>query len=336
MKEKVKELWKLCFDDSDRFIEIYFNSRYSDEINIAIESEGQVISALQMIPYPMTFSNHTIPTSYISGACTHPDFRGKGIMSRLLSQAFAQMLRKGESLSTLIPAEPWLFDYYERMGYAPVFGYATETVTATDTIPSKDIVVTVISEYQEDIYSYLNRKLSERPCCIQHTITDFKAIIADLAVSNGTLFVARKSHEIVGIAITYKEDDCILINELLADNEDAEQSLLYSIYQLTGCKHFTRLMPPTDAPSKHTLGMARIINAKEILQLYAAAFPDDEMQLELHDEQVSANDGYYYLHQGICTFSATRISDTYTQVSIRELTSKLLTPLKPYMSLMMN
>lgn len=336
MKEKVKALWKLCFDDSDRFIEMYFNSRYSDERNIAIESEGQVISALQMIPYPMTFCGHTVPTSYISGACTHPDFRGKGIMSQLLSQAFAQMLRKGESLSTLIPGEPWLFDYYERMGYAPVFQYATEAITAPDTIPSKDIVVTFIPEYQEDIYSYLNRKLSKRPCCIQHTITDIKAIIADLAVSSGTLFVARRDHEILGIAIAYKEDDCILINELLADNEDAEQSLLYSIYQLTGYKHFTQLMPPTDVPSKHTLGMARIINAKEILQLYTAAFPEDEMQLELHDEQVSANDGYYHLHQGICTFSATRISDTYTQLSIRELTNKLFAPLKPYMSLMMN
>lgn len=336
MKEKVKALWKLCFDDSDRFIEMYFNSRYSDERNIAIESEGQVISALQMIPYPMTFCGHTVPTSYISGACTHPDFRGKGIMSQLLSQAFAQMLRKGESLSTLIPGEPWLFDYYERMGYAPVFQYATEAITAPDTIPSKDIVVTFIPEYQEDIYSYLNRKLSKRPCCIQHTTTDIKAIIADLAVSSGTLFVARRDHEILGIAIAYKEDDCILINELLADNEDAEQSLLYSIYQLTGYKHFTQLMPPTDVPSKHTLGMARIINAKEILQLYTAAFPEDEMQLELHDEQVSANDGYYHLHQGICTFSATRISDTYTQLSIRELTNKLFAPLKPYMSLMMN
>lgn len=336
MKEKVKALWKLCFDDSDRFIEMYFNSRYSDERNIAIESEGQVISALQMIPYPMTFCGHTVPTSYISGACTHPDFRGKGIMSQLLSQAFAQMLRKGESLSTLIPGEPWLFDYYERMGYAPVFQYATEAITAPDTIPAKDIVVTFIPEYQEDIYSYLNRKLSKRPCCIQHTITDIKAIIADLVVSSGTLFVARRDHEILGIAIAYKEDDCILINELLADNEDAEQSLLYSIYQLTGYKHFTQLMPPTDVPSKHTLGMARIINAKEILQLYTAVFPEDEMQLELHDEQVSANDGYYHLHQGICTFSATRISDTYTQLSIRELTNKLFAPLKPYMSLMMN
>ena len=28
MKEKVKALWKLCFDDSDQFIDMYFRLRY--------------------------------------------------------------------------------------------------------------------------------------------------------------------------------------------------------------------------------------------------------------------------------------------------------------------
>ena len=28
MKEKVKALWKLCFDDSDQFIDMYYRLRY--------------------------------------------------------------------------------------------------------------------------------------------------------------------------------------------------------------------------------------------------------------------------------------------------------------------
>ena len=53
MKEKVKALWKLCFDDSDQFIDMYFRLRYKSEINVVIESGNEVISALQMLPYPM-------------------------------------------------------------------------------------------------------------------------------------------------------------------------------------------------------------------------------------------------------------------------------------------
>ena len=83
IKEKVKALWKLCFEDSEAFIEMYFRLRYNNEVNIAIESGDEVISALQMLPYPMTFCGKQIQTSYISGACTHPDYRGKGVMKEL-------------------------------------------------------------------------------------------------------------------------------------------------------------------------------------------------------------------------------------------------------------
>ena len=67
MKEKVKALWKLCFDDSDQFIDMYFRLRYKSEINVVIESGNEVISALQMLPYPMSFCGKQVATSYISG-----------------------------------------------------------------------------------------------------------------------------------------------------------------------------------------------------------------------------------------------------------------------------
>jgi len=118
IREQVKSLWKLCFDDSEAFIELYFRLRYNNEVNLAIQSGEEVIAALQMLPYPMTFCGQTVPTSYISGACTHPDYRSKGVMRELLSQSFARMLRNGVLFSTLIPAEPWLFGYYAKAGYA--------------------------------------------------------------------------------------------------------------------------------------------------------------------------------------------------------------------------
>lgn len=119
IREKVKNLWKLCFNDSEEFTELYFRLRYNNDINIAIQSGEEVIAALQMLPYPMTFEGEDIHTAYISGACTHPDYRNRGVMHELLSQAFARMLHNNVALSTLIPAEPWLFDYYGRSGYAP-------------------------------------------------------------------------------------------------------------------------------------------------------------------------------------------------------------------------
>ena len=111
MREKVKNLWKLCFNDSDEFTDMYFRLRYSNDVNIAIQSGEEVIAALQMLPYPMTFGKNEIKTGYVSGACTHPDYRNRGAMRELLSQAFTRMLHNDMAVSTLIPAEPWLFGY---------------------------------------------------------------------------------------------------------------------------------------------------------------------------------------------------------------------------------
>lgn len=336
MKEKVKALWKLCFDDSEDFVEMYFRMRYKTEINVAIESGDEVISALQMIPYPMTFGGNLVKTSYISGACTHPDFREKGVMRELLSQAFTRMFHNGTHFSTLIPAEPWLFGYYERMGFATEFKYSVKEIIVPEFIPSRDIIVTDIKESQENIYQYLDRKLSERPCCIQHTYDDFQVIMADLSVSDGYLFVAQSENEILGLAFAYKRDGYIVINELLAETKDAEYSLLCYIKDYTGYKHIVQLLPPDDNHPIHPLGMARIINAKEVLQLYASIFPDDEMQVKLSDKQLSVNNGYYDLRKGRCKYSAERLSGTYLPMNINELTNRILQPLHPYMSLMLN
>ena len=59
---------------------------------MAVREEGKIISALQMISYPMTFCGETIATSYVSGACTHPDYRSHGAMRRLLRLTHRRMM----------------------------------------------------------------------------------------------------------------------------------------------------------------------------------------------------------------------------------------------------
>ena len=103
MKEKVKALWKLCFDDSDQFIDMYFRLRYKSEINVVIESGNEVISALQMLPYVMTYSGTEISVNYIYAACTLPSERGQGLMRQLIQDAFKVMESRKVALTVIIP-----------------------------------------------------------------------------------------------------------------------------------------------------------------------------------------------------------------------------------------
>lgn len=335
-KEKVKALWRLCFDDTEEFIDMYFRLRYCNETNISIQYGDEMISALQMLPYPMTFNGQLIPTSYISGACTHPDYRGKGVMRELLSLAFAQMVRNSIPLSTLIPAEPWLFDYYARMGYAPVFHYSEEKLSDRNIKPSTDIIVKKQTGDNESVYHYFNRKMSERPCCIQHTPTDFNVILADLGMSDGTLYIASREKEIAGVAFAYPNENGLMINELLTENKEIENALLYQIQDESRCNNITLITPPMHSHKQLTLGMARIIDAKAILQLYATLYPEDELSIKLTDEQLPMNNGYYHLCNGRCMVNREYLSGKHIELTIGKLCEKVFSPLQPYMSLMLN
>ena len=54
IKEKVRDLWQNCFDDSEDFMNLYFSTKYSDENTLVKVEGGLVLSALQMLPYTMT------------------------------------------------------------------------------------------------------------------------------------------------------------------------------------------------------------------------------------------------------------------------------------------
>lgn len=343
MREKVKALWRLCFNDSEEFVDLYFRLRYSNEVNIALQSGEEVIAALQMLPYPLAFGGKEIPTAYVSGACTHPDYRNRGVMRELLSQAFARMWHEGVVLSTLIPAEPWLFDYYARSGYAPLFRYekrvfkAGEERQASGSPEVNGLLLHSTDRYEEKAFKYLDWKLRERSCCVLHPKKDFEVVLADLRLSGGKVYTLRTADRIAALAIaTPVEEGGWVVNEWLSDTSETGNILLQGICRELHLPSIGLLLPPLQPGGGLPLGMARIVNALAMLQGYAAAHPEQEMDIALTDEQISANNGYYYLHNGRCMKSAKRLPGSHLALTVGELAEKLLASSCPYMSLMLN
>jgi predicted acetyltransferase len=117
-KEALKRMWKLCFpQDSDPFIDFYFNKVYKNDETLICLENGQPVAALQMIPYSLKIDTKIYPAGYISGAMTHPDFQKRGYMGQLLNISFEKMKEKGFDYTFLIPQEEWLFGFYGRFGY---------------------------------------------------------------------------------------------------------------------------------------------------------------------------------------------------------------------------
>ncbi len=120
-EEKVKALWKLLFQAIViSFIDIASNYGMKAEINVVhFRSEGtKRFPPFKCFPYPMSFVGKLLLLIYPAPLI---DFRNRGNASAL-SEALPNATER--DTSTLIPANPWLFDYYARIGYAPVFQYS--------------------------------------------------------------------------------------------------------------------------------------------------------------------------------------------------------------------
>lgn len=329
-KEEVKALWKRCFDDSDAFTDLYFDRRYKEEINRVVRRNGKIISALQAIPYPMTFCGEVIPVSYISGACTHPDYRKHGAMKRLLTETHRRMYADGVWLAALIPAEEWLFGYYARSGYVAAFGYAQERIQADALHPAADCRVEVCELPGAEHHRYLDSRLRRRRSCILHTEEDFGVIQADLKLGGGKLLVARGADGIVGMAWAVGGE----MKELLADTEGVRDALLSEAAHIYKVQYVEICVPATAEP--RWLGMARVIRAEEMLGIFARAYPAAEHYIHLEgDEAIAENNGYYTLRRGVCLRG--RIAGKeYRSYTPDTLTRLLLEAEHPYMSLMLN
>lgn len=334
IKEQVRELWDCCFNDSPEFSDLYFNHRYTDERNIAISKNDKVISALQLLPYPITFYNSILDSGYISGAATFPEYRSQGVMKQLLLKTFQQMKQKGTPVSTLIPAEPWLFNYYAKSGYATVFYACTYILKKTDFnfVPTSKHTIQVDKQYNPDVQQYINEKLSQKEAAVLHPENDFKVIMGDLALAKGQVVSVLKDNRIIATAITWSKDQSTYINELLADSEEAKCEILHYLFQ-----QGTNEILITQASSKdegEPLGMLRIIDVKEVLDIYAQANPDKNMDFNITDDLIKDNEGYYRIEKGVCLKE--QLKEGIKEKSLIELTQELFTPLSPHMSLMLN
>ena len=74
----------MCFDDTEEFVQFYFDKKYKEENALVYwDEQGAAIAALQTPIYPMTFGGTQIRTVYISVACTHSLARARAVMTKL-------------------------------------------------------------------------------------------------------------------------------------------------------------------------------------------------------------------------------------------------------------
>lgn len=120
-KEGIIRLWHEAFGDSRKEIEFFLENKYIPENTVVCEENGEIISLLFLLEGSFCIKGKDYPSYYLYAACTFKEFRGKGIMGKMLDFSKALATKRELYYICLMPAEESLFNYYSRFGYIPVF-----------------------------------------------------------------------------------------------------------------------------------------------------------------------------------------------------------------------
>ena len=271
-------LWQDTFGDSDAFVRLFFTRVYRPQNALTLSRDGRLAAMLHIVPYRLRVGRRTLPAAYICGVSTRPEARGQGLMTALMRRALRTMRRRGFALTTLIPAEPWLFDVYARLGYVHPIQTCDERIATAD-LPLAPPDVRIAPCTDARFYAAFDRLERRRPCAILHTARDFDTIRLDCESDGGRVLVALADGRPAGFLFAAPEEGGVVrVKELLAEDADTETALLRAAATRHGATQLRIRRPPQpDRPSQPYGLAARLddrLSAADIDRLHMALMLD--------------------------------------------------------------
>lgn len=162
IKSDMVQLWKYIFCDSDDYINLVFNTYFSENNFCCKYIDDKLVSALLSVDYSFKpvlnnssvcgiceqSDNDFIAASYLCGLSTLPSFRGHGFISDLICQHNYVLRNKNKVVSFLIPSDGSLRSFYKRFGYSDISFYNNDIYTSIRVFDKKyDYLKSVLNTF---------------------------------------------------------------------------------------------------------------------------------------------------------------------------------------------
>ncbi len=234
--QSVINLWNLCFPDESGFNEYFFDVIYRPEYNLLLFKDGILCSMAQMLPYELKNNDKIEQVTYIYGACTHPDFRRQHLMDRLLNYSFELDKNNSKSASILIPQEQWLFDFYAKFGYKPVFHISSCQLTEYVLCENQLFISNAQEKDIDHIKSLYDFNLSGKIHVIRNKDEWKKQIDLFNSCGGKVLCMNNIQSQLVGFAFVWTYKNSFYVQELMCKS-GYQDSCIHSLqkYFSTPC-----------------------------------------------------------------------------------------------------
>jgi len=171
-KPAIWDMWQDVFGDKDEYVNLIFARKYQHENALIYIEDNKPVASLQMFPYNIRFYGEVVPFYYLAGLCTLPEYRNRGIMGQLILESFAVMQERQIPLSILVPAEDWLYAYYEKYGFIQTFDKGTEPIDMKN-------LLHIYANNPKEAFTFFDLKFQQGDFCVLKTENDLEIIIDD-------------------------------------------------------------------------------------------------------------------------------------------------------------
>ncbi|MEA4966549.1 MAG: GNAT family N-acetyltransferase [Candidatus Metalachnospira sp.] len=296
-KPYLRALWQMCFEDSDSFLEYYFEKRFCPEYTVCTIENDELVNAMYSFPVNMYIRGEIVPAAMLAGFSTDERYRGKGYMSGAFKLLINNLAKSGIAVA---PHTPVNHESYFKL----------ENYTATDTkfitgIAEKPKKIPVgvnfgrMSDVGKLYPAYMDFAVKYSGM-LARSMYDFKLKIYDLISDGGEFIIADKNGETKGYALYFNSVDGLTAVEVVSDNAETTQSLVSTLAFIADSKKI-RIKIPADCSAELNgceisvipHGVAALVNAQKLMK---AVFKYEDAVIKLDDSVCEDNNGYFRLN----------------------------------------
>lgn len=250
-EQALRAIWKICFADTDEYINSFFGKLYGHGRAVVAEAENKAEVCSAMYVLEPGASSSLGKCGYLYALGTLPEYRGYGIGAAVSGSAAELTFDLGFDICITCPAEPGLFDFYRKLGFSTFSKISRQTYSGESSC-SFDEKMSPISVYE---YNKLREKLLPEDA-LRYNSEYMQFLSETLKQGGGGLFASDSGRYIA--AVERGSDYTINIKEFLGNREYLEGVTAHLMRRFGANNALVTLPAGDDFPaSDHTLAIYR-------------------------------------------------------------------------------
>ena len=307
-EEEVRALWKRCFpEDSEAYLDWMMAHKFAPERARGLIEDGKLVSALHLLPLRLTIRGREMAFPFVSGAGTLPEFRGRGLMNRLLDGVFAQIREEG---GCAVGLYPFSYGFYRRSGFEAMGRCAEGRIPAGLILQegkhwpeSAETMGALTDAKMQQAYAAMAKRFGV------HVVRNEQwsgLRLSEWKCDGGSAVCCERAGEAVGYALYAPMEGVLTAEELVYADAEAQRALLLHLAAMAALLECTQVevrLPEEEVPhalfsdsrnllNQNPSAMLRIVDAERFFDGMETS-AEGEFRLRIQDERCPWNESVF-------------------------------------------